>query len=796
VADIRVGGVYATFRARNEQFIRASRQNVAAIRRQRQAARELRSGLRRLSGTFSFLGRASTVALGSALFAGASAGLSNLGRSSAKLGADLRETASTIGVTVAELQTLGRVFAGGGASQEIFAKGLRTFQRNLVQAQLGLESYRREFRLVGIDVDALRDQGVTGLDAFLRFADALRRTEAQTVRLSAAQTLMGRSGAALLNVLQEGRAAIEGQAAAFASLGTLTDGQVDRLKRLEQSYTDTGDQIRTRIAAITADNADLFDSFNRIARSAIPRAFAGVVEALELLRSNMALVRAGAAVLTVALLRWSGVFRIAAAAAAATVAALRGLAGGAGLAAAALVRLRAALVRTGVLALAVALGEAVYRFSLLRSAVGSAGAAFSLLGDAAAEALGRLQTRFALLAAHATLFARRMQDAVLAGAAGAAEAATRQVARIIAAFTAAYEAVRAVWRRLPEVFAAAMSGAAGAVRRAAVAAVNAVLSAINRVSAAISGSGLAQALDISIGQIDLLDYPAIEIEVTGRLRSIGAEAREAFAEALNRETTLGEGLVAGLSQLSQRSHAQLLGYIERLNESLEAPSPALERLREAISATATTMDSSLRSLDTAAHGSIASLESAAQAAAESSTAVADSVFTVADDLRQRLDSVYSSSVDRVSSLLTGAITGMESLGDAAKNIARSIISEILSAYIRSGILNLLGGLGFSLPGGISGFQHGGLARRGLALVGEAGPEIVDFRSPGRVYTSDELAGAVGGGRSMTFNFSPVVQSSDSAAVSRALADAYPIFEDRIRQTVIQDLHRPSPLSRR
>jgi uncharacterized protein (DUF1697 family) len=40
------------------------------------------------------------------------------------------------------------------------------------------------------------------------------------------------------------------------------------------------------------------------------------------------------------------------------------------------------------------------------------------------------------------------------------------------------------------------------------------------------------------------------------------------------------------------------------------------------------------------------------------------------------------------------------------------------------------------------YAVGGLAPRGLALVGEEGPEIVDFESPGRVYSSGELSRAI------------------------------------------------------
>ena len=740
--NLRVGGVYATFSARNEQFLAASRQNVAALRRQRQAARDLGRAAYRLRGRFMLLRQSIGVALGGAILAGVSAGFRDIGRSSAQLGANLRESASRVGLTVRELQLLGRVFEGGGASQETFIKGLRTFQRNLVQAQLGLESYRREFRLLGIDVDDLRARGVTGAEAFLEFADGLARTNDQSIRLSAAQTIAGRSGAALVNVLQEGRAAIEAQAEAFASLGVLSSEQADTLKRLEQSYTDTGTQIRTQIAAITADNADLFDSFNRFARVALPEIFGGFVRTLEFFRQNMALVRAGAIALGLAIARSTGVLRLFGAAAVLAANSMRSLAGASAAAAIAAGRLRAALLRAGLLALAVAIGEAVVRFGRLRAALGSAGEAFRLVGAAALEVFSRIP-RYAVIAANR-----------IAGAFFGLDAALGEVA------LAAGERILRVFRGLPT-----------GIRIAMIDVVNTVIAAVNRITALVSSSGLAELLNIRIGAIDAIPYPELTIEIEGRMRTVGERARDAFAEHFNRDL---------------------------FAVPAERAAPALDRLRRLAADAATEMEQSMMSLDTAADGVVANLESAAQAAAQAAAASGGQIVTVAQDLTRRLDQIYASGVDRISGVVANSITGLESFGDAAKNVARSIISEILSAYIRSGIFSILGGLGFSLPGGLApgGFARGGLAGRGFQLVGERGPEIVDFRSPGRVYSNEQLAGALSGGGGMVFNFAPVVNSSDAGAVDRALSDAYPIFEERIRSSLRQDLHRPSAMNRR
>ena len=105
-------------------------------------------------------------------------------------------------------------------------------------------------------------------------------------------------------------------------------------------------------------------------------------------------------------------------------------------------------------------------------------------------------------------------------------------------------------------------------------------------------------------------------------------------------------------------------------------------------------------------------------------------------------------------------------------------------------MNLIApGLGTAL--GFVGLQDGGLANRGLAVVGEAGPELVDFRQPGRVYTNEELQNALQGNRGTTVNFAPVIYSSDGAAVRKALEDSYPLLEQSIINTMTNQLSSPT-----
>jgi multidrug efflux pump subunit AcrA (membrane-fusion protein) len=44
-----------------------------------------------------------------------------------------------------------------------------------------------------------------------------------------------------------------------------------------------------------------------------------------------------------------------------------------------------------------------------------------------------------------------------------------------------------------------------------------------------------------------------------------------------------------------------------------------------------------------------------------------------------------------------------------------------------------------------GFANGGYYPGGMAMVGERGPELIDFNNPGQVYSNDRLRSAMGGG---------------------------------------------------
>ena len=704
--SIRIGGIYADIRARNEQFLRAANQNVAAIRRQRGALRTLNRTAESTRRSFSRLSAVAFAGFGTALTAGIGGGLAQVGRQSAQLGATLVETSRQIGITTESLQLLGRVAEGDGVSIRNFENSLRQLARRLGEASTGQGEYVDSFRGLGIALrdatGATRDVG----DVFLDASDAIAALPTQADRAIAAYELFGRQGIQLLPILQQGSEAIRESADAFRQFGILTADQAVRLKALEQSYTNTGTVIRTAVAQITADNAELFDSFNRLAQDFVPAAFGALVNSLEFLRENMVAVRAGASLLVAVLLRSLGVFRAIGAAmrlAATAFAGFTAATAAARLALAAFLRL---FVLTGIGAAVIAIGELAFQFTRLSRQLGGFGPALRLVGRG-----------------------------------------FREIGQQIAATGRGIRAVLAnIELSIFNAFAETYDRVINATRRFAVNFANTVIGGVNRAIEAINAIG-GNRFDI----IPELDAPALVVSVTREAQSI----RDAFNSAF-------EGL----------------------------GTPALDELRERIFSTTDAAESSIDALSQFTVNTGAAADEAIGRWRSAQETATRTTRTIAEDLQSNLNRVYESGIDQTSRAITSAITGLQSFADAARQVAFSIINAILNALIRSQIFQLLGGLGFGLPGGIiPGRQFGGPVTRGRPyIVGEAGPELFVPGQSGNIVPN-------GGGGQTVINFAPVIQVQDRQAVDLALVEAFPVFEDRVLARVALESGRPSLLRR-
>lgn len=152
------------------------------------------------------------------------------------------------------------------------------------------------------------------------------------------------------------------------------------------------------------------------------------------------------------------------------------------------------------------------------------------------------------------------------------------------------------------------------------------------------------------------------------------------------------------------------------------------------------------------------------------------VTNYGDLAKSTFDSTMSSINSSFTSHLEGIATGAESFGKGLKNIFKDITNSILKMLVNlsfqqyvqpklqslfGGVVNGLGALGAS-RGGVSSFASGGsfssaftgnsfgkfasggIAPAGMTLVGENGPELLQFNSSHRIYNASQTRKMIGG----------------------------------------------------
>ena len=176
-------------------------------------------------------------------------------------------------------------------------------------------------------------------------------------------------------------------------------------------------------------------------------------------------------------------------------------------------------------------------------------------------------------------------------------------------------------------------------------------------------------------------------------------------------------------------------------------------------------------------------------------ALRDDYADAVDDLERegRLNNIADDAARAFSAFKASAITNFEEIGEAARELGRTILNSVFNNLIAAPIGDAIS---TSLRGFFTGLQGGGPAAAGRPyIVGEAGPELFVPDVSGTVIPSHEtmnIAGAVN-----NFIFSPTIAPGVTARdVDLAIARAFPAFEGGVRASIGQDQRRPSKLSRR
>ena len=851
---VSLGSAFISIQARDAGFSRAVRNSSRQIRRQERAFNQLRGSVRNVNRAFTAY-RQRVLSLRGAVAALVGGGLlARLIRSQTQFGAQLVENSRQVRFSVETLQLLGRAYQGEGGQIDRFNKALINFSRIIAEADRGLKTYSDQFEILGVSIrdqsGRLRDSEAILFDV----ADGLAGLESAAQRVNAVYQLFGGRNIAFLNVLQNGSAAVKEQLEAFRELGVVTGQEAERLKALEQSFTDLGNAIRIGAARGVAQAADSFEELNQSLTAEIPDLVRGLVdgvrfliENLESLKNTALLFAAGAGV------KWAlSLVNVATAAirARGALVALRvlalGLAGPAGWAAGA----------------ALALGYFALSTRRAEKEVTGLSESMGRLIESSRDQQERIKNLEETIRAyeHRIRLARhRLENTPI----------TLEIRLRARANIGRFENELRDYRRQLEEAREQVEDQAPALPTPR--AVPSVAEADPFGSILQDAGQRAAQLQLELELYGRTDAAArrirVEFEAASQIRRSGTvfdveiwqqltetmlRARDAVDEIARRDTataqaeslrqadrTLSESV--GVEQRRLERQRKLQQEILRAGRAGAEPQLAAfqvqeqfaerilelqRRLNDATEARRETVRQQLESVERLAELHRESLETAALINAEETerTELARQraeIERTAERELKRLAEARAQEQQKVVDILTG---GLEKALFEANNLAgvfRGIVASLARIALRRLLLdragNFLSGIlsaGVGLGGGAAapvaalrpprfpGLQGGGHARPGQSyLVGESGPELFRPSVSGTVSPNHDLSRFQGGGGLVVNFFETInIESTDGPGVERALARARPLLEQRAgdiaRQVIRTDLSRPSGISRR
>ena len=647
---------------------------------------------------------------------------------------------------------------------------------------------------------ALRELGLSAAES-LDFTEALnnamvvsgaRAERAASVQnaLSRAMALGSLSGDNLNSVIQNGGRVAELLA---GELGTTVSG----LRQMGQQGAITGDVIRTALVGnleLLREEADsmpatIGDAFTLIGNAALQLvgswdqllgASSMVAGALIVVADNLERLAAiGLAFAAFMAGRWVAAF---VAARIATVSLST-----------ALVVLRGALIRTGIGALIVAAGELIYQFSSLVKSVGGIGTAFRLLGGLAREVGQRIgtafQAAFALLAAawegyRAVVFT--VLDAIVKGVAVAAD-------RYVAIYAGAFEAVKAVWGKLPAAIGDFAFQAANGLIAGVEAMLNGVVTRINSFISAINGA-LVMLPEWAVGeggaQIGLLDpfnLGRIDNPFEGGASAAGTAAADAFAAAFDRTYIEAPDLFGTLADEASAAAADYLDAAGELAAATVAPLESWQALQDAVTASGEDGANALDDAATSAGRVADALDSAGAAAGRAGAAGRQAGKDTAEGAQEALhgwDAVAASLSDYaekardiggdIGNALVNAFQSAENaLGEFVKSGKlnfRDLVTSMLADMAKLGARRFLLG---PLAGVLSGFMPG-LAGLSASVLHAGG--VVGAGGANRMVPAMAFAGAPrmhsGGWAGLRSDEVPAILQKGERVLSRREAASY------------------------
>lgn len=156
-------------------------------------------------------------------------------------------------------------------------------------------------------------------------------------------------------------------------------------------------------------------------------------------------------------------------------------------------------------------------------------------------------------------------------------------------------------------------------------------------------------------------------------------------------------------------------------------------------------------------------------------------------IQSGIDDILDSFTNFGQNMLTESKSIGERFDDLFKNLANSIMNTMMKVIMQGLVMNSIMGM-FGMGGGASARSIGGVKlytdmsgwspvsfhakggrAEGWAIVGEKGPELVDFSQPGRVYTAEQTAKALNGSNGLN-NIKVVIENKTGQQVKATQAN--------------------------
>lgn len=281
--------------------------------------------------------------------------------------------------------------------------------------------------------------------------------------------------------------------------------------------------------------------------------------------------------------------------------------------------------------------------------------------------------------------------------------------------------------------------------------------------------------------------PNEEIQKAQRLMDVYAEAEKRLAN--NDQTIKAHQQRMDMIQAEQDAHQLTAQQADNLRH--EELSGYQDKLQEILSSQQLNTEQRLQIMQEYSNA-VKDMESAT--ASDYKTAWEDALDYIRNktyDQRATIQSGIDDILDSFTNFGQNMLTESKSIGerfdDLFKNLANSIMNTMMKVIMQGLVMNSIMGM-FGIGGGASAGSIGGVKlytdmsgwspvsfhakggrAEGWAIVGEKGPELVDFSQPGRVYTAEQTAKALNGSNGLN-NVKVVIENKTGQQVKATQAN--------------------------